>query len=231
MILDPMTGQLVTKLEGRIGPPLTFSKDGNQLTAISARKDPKEAVVAVWDTTNGNRIRVLSGHHGANEYCERVVFSPSNDRYAVTIVNAQGEGLRMKVMETQPDKEELLEVLNLAGPRLPLKFSPDGLWLAMVTAGNSVQLVPMTTGQSTPRVTLDVANVSCVAFSPNGKWLVTSGNEKAARIWNVENGVEEFRLTGHTHTVSCVAFSPDGTQLATSSLDNTVKIWQLRFDP
>lgn len=229
-ILDPKTGQLLTTLDGRIGQPVTFSRDGKQLTAISARKEPMEAVVAVWDTMSGKRIRVLSGHNGADEYCAGVVFAPSRARHTVTIMNAHGEGLRMKIMETQPDKEELHEVRNLEGQWLPLDFSPDGQWLAMVTAENSVRLLSTTGGQSTRALAAPSANVTSAAFSPDGKWLATAGQDTVTRIWDVENGVEQLTLKGHKHSVSCVAFSPDGRRLATSSFDNSIKVWELRFN-
>ncbi len=230
-IVDGETGQLLTTLEGRIGPPVTFSRDGKQLTSISASREKKEAVVAVWDTTSGKRIKILPGYNGANEYCERVVFSPSGFHHAVTILNSQGEGIKMKIMETLPHDGSVHEILTLDGAWLPLNFSPDEKCLAVITKDNVVRLLSMTSESSMRSIATSVSNVTDVTFSPNGRWLATAIQNTTVRIWNVDSGVERFILKGHKHSISCVAFSRDGMRLATSSFDNIVKIWTLTSDP
>lgn len=231
IIVDAKTGRLQTTLDGRIGEPVTFSGDGKHLTAISARKEPMEAVVAVWDAANGQKVRVLDGHNGANEFCQSVVFSPDRIRYAVTILNANEQGLRMKIMERPSDKDNSEEVLNLEGQWLPLAFSPDSQWLAMIAEDNSVKLLPMKHGQPMRGLAAPSANVTSAAFSPDGKWLATASQDTTIKLWDTKSGAETLTIKGHNHTVSCVAFSPDGKRLATASFDNTIKVWELRFAP
>lgn len=230
-IVDAGTGQFQTTLDGRIGEPVTFSVDGKHLSAISARKEPMEAVVAVWDTTNGQKVRVLNGHNGAKEFCHRVVFSPNRIRHAVTILNANEEGLRMKIMESQSDKNDSEEVLSLEGQWLPLVFSPDSQWLAIIADDNSVKLLPMNPGQPMRGLAAPSANVTSAAFSPDGKWLATASQDTTIKLWDTESGDKVLTLKGHNHSVSCVAFSPDGKRLATASFDNTIKVWELGFLP
>ncbi len=229
-IVDGETGKLLTTLEGRIGPPVTFSRDGKQLTAISASREKMEAVVAVWDTTSGKRIKVLPGYSGAGEHCERVVLSPNQLYHAVTINNSQGEGIKMKIMETLHEGS-VHENLTLEGAWLPLNFSPNGNWLALATKDNVVKLLSMTGDPSMRSIATSVSNITDVTFSPNGQWLATTSQDTTARIWDVDSGVQRFSLKGHKHSISCVVFSHDGTRLATSSFDNTVKIWTLTSDP
>jgi WD40 repeat protein len=190
-----------------------------------------EAVVAVWDAANGQKVRVLDGHNGANEFCQSVVFSPDRIRYAVTILNANEQGLRMKIMERPSDKDNSEEVLNLEGQWLPLAFSPDSQWLAMIAEDNSVKLLPMKHGQPMRGLAAPSANVTSAAFSPDGKWLATASQDTTIKLWDTKSGAETLTIKGHNHTVSCVAFSPDGKRLATASFDNTIKVWELRFAP
>ena len=233
-LVNVKTGRVQVTLDGRIGEPVTFSSDGKQLMAVCADKERKECAVTVWDTTNGKKMRVLQGHNSANEFCYQVIYSPDRTRHAVTIMNANNtereEGIRMMIMENRTDGEDPQKLVSLDGEWLPLAFNPDGTGLAILTAENSVKLLPIKDGQPMRALAAPSVDVTSAAFSPDGKWLATV-QDTTIRLWNTESGAEQLTLKGHTHSVSGVAFSRDGNRLATSSYDNTIRIWQLRFVP
>ena len=104
-------------------------------------------------------------------------------------------------------------------------FSPDGMTLALATAGR-LNLWDVETEQVITSVQ-EQMNVRFVAFSPDGFTLASASTEGTIKLWNVSTLESIATLEGHTGSVTSVAYSPDGSTLASGSWDNTVKLWDI----
>jgi WD40 repeat protein/tRNA A-37 threonylcarbamoyl transferase component Bud32 len=91
--------------------------------------------------------------------------------------------------------------------------SPDGKWIASVSADTTARFWDAATGRE--RVALKPAKdqLLCVAFHPRGRLLATGGMDAALTVHDLETGESRVaaEMGGWVHMV---AFSPDGRSLA-----------------
>ncbi len=110
-----------------------------------------------------------------------------------------------------------------------LAYSPDGRWLAAVSANQTyVRVWNALNGV----VQADLAGSgSQLAFSPDGRLLATA----SARVGGERRHLELYDLTArrafarsaaqHTALIAALAFAPDGRTVVTGSADQTIKFW------
>ena len=106
-----------------------------------------------------------------------------------------------------------------------IQLSPDGEWIAIATADNSVQVCTVG-GESE---TLSVAHddvVHALSYSPDGQRLAVAYGDGATRVWDLNTHAELFRVD-HDSAVRAVSFSSDGRRLATGSDDGAARIWDV----
>jgi len=114
-----------------------------------------------------------------------------------------------------------------SGPVYSVVFSPDGMTLASVSSGGTVQLWDLATGRQVGEPLAANSDSSFGAvLSPDGKILAGS-NAGAVQLWDVATR----RPIGHpligTSPIWPAVFSPDGKTLATGSDDGTVQLWDV----
>src|SRR5205807_8986653 len=85
------------------------------------------------------------------------------------------------------------------GKAQSVTFSPDGGLLAALSAGGTVGVWDLTTGQL--RYSLaDHPLRASIAFSPDGRQLATGNGFGIAHIWDAQTGRRPLRLDGgHIH--------------------------------
>jgi TIR domain/Eukaryotic translation initiation factor eIF2A len=116
-------------------------------------------------------------------------------------------------------------LLNGLNPKI-VEFSPDGKYMAAVSADTTLRVWDMT------RSTLIFAGKQRqsvdIKFSPDSRLLTCARVNGSLEIWQVSpaklNSIREFRA--HSQALTAIAFSPNGKYLATASRDR-VKIWSL----
>jgi WD40 repeat protein len=107
-----------------------------------------------------------------------------------------------------------LAVQDLTGP---LRYSPDGGWLAAGLLGRVVGLIDPATGRVVRSLQADLTSVG--AFSPDGKLLATDGRGGPVVLWETATGKEVRRLHSPGLSLDVTAFTPDGRTLVTMGSD------------
>ena len=103
-------------------------------------------------------------------------------------------------------------------------LSPDGHKLAVVGAGNGVELLDADTGKLLRTLATDEP-VWSLNFSPDGNRLLASGWSSEVLLWNLAAGGPPKKLKGHSLTVWSASFSPDDSTIATAGSDQTICLW------
>lgn len=155
---------------------LDYSPDGR--TLASAGEDGK---IRLWDLTNCQLIREMSGHR---EYVEAVEFSPDG-KHLVSLDKAP-KSLRV----WNPATGKLVHRLDALG--VALAFTPDGTQVA-VAAGNGktnpteVAFWNIRTGKRTRTLKVGIP-AEAIALSSDGRRMVVGGSLPGrAEFWDLEN--------------------------------------------
>jgi WD40 repeat protein len=150
-----------------------------------------------------------------------VAFSPDGKLLAT---GSYGQVTIWDLAKVQPVKV----LTNVLGAVNDLRFSPDGLWLAVgggQPAGKGdLRLYQVADWKllATMRDHDDV--VFSLAFHPKEKRLASASFDKTVRVWSVADGKLLKTFDHHSDFVYSVAYSPDGKRLVSGSKDRSVKI-------
>ncbi len=178
----------------------SFSPDAKILITASL-----EGVLAEWDASTGQRVRVLLDPDGIDDAPAPSVFS---------IVDGQE-------VEAEFRLERLSECMR-GSSLLSVCFSPDGQYFAVGAANGAVvvwntesrgELLYWLAHQSPAHP----SEVVALDISPDGQWLAAGSSEQGGtslRVWKLWEarpaiGNEAFSDGGHVCGVSSVCFSPD----------------------
>jgi WD40 repeat protein len=107
-------------------------------------------------------------------------------------------------------------------------FSPDGK--RIVSAGHTLRLVDVTTGEDVWSRPRDNYAYYAVAVRPDGNVIATGSQDTTIRLWNAANGKELKILRGHHGYVEALAFSSDGKKIISWAHDGELMLWDLSGD-
>jgi hypothetical protein len=105
---------------------------------------------------------------------------------------------------------------------LDCAFSPDGRWIAFVSApwsehfpqNSLLSIGEASTGKLRHVKAGHPGGTTAVAFSSDGKSIATGGVDRKLRIWDSSSGELTKTIGGPRHALVAVEFSPDSSMLA-----------------
>lgn len=193
---------------------VAFPHRGDWLASV----DQSGAIIS-WDLEHG-RPRLGFNYPGqpwTASYC--IAISPDASFIAVTHgVYESATGRQVADLTRIPSAD------NTYG----LVFSPDGRWLAGVTASGRIFILETRGWRLEEEIDTKGRHLISVSYSRDGRWLVTGEDQGAVRLWQTQPLREVALLGRHSARVKSVAFSPDGREVASSGDDQTICLWDVR---
>jgi WD40 repeat protein len=211
---DARTGEARAVLDnGDLVKTLAFSPDGSEV--VTARKEGLQ----VWDVASGRRLREIPS---PTPSIQAVAFHP--DGVTVAALDGSKGGI---IFNAATGKVVARLRLGASHDTNALAYSPDGRWLAGVSADQkTVCLFDARTHELSGQFSGHEDTIRFVTFSADSRRLASCGADRNVRVWQIDDGKCQV-LRGHTDEVFAVAFHPEGKRLATGGRDRAVWFWDL----
>lgn len=207
-----------------------------------------DAIIDIYDTTTGARMKRLSGHEGgvwALEYQDNILVSGSTDR-SVRIWNMdngkclhvfQGHTSTVRCLQiVQPVKVgTTVEGKDIMMPphRLIITGSRDSncrIWRLPKLGDRGVfQAGPAASDQDNPYFVraLTGHSHSVRAIAAHADTLVSGSYDGTVRVWQISTGETLHRLSGHSTKVYSVVLDHERKRCISGSMDTIVKVWSI----
>lgn len=219
----------VGTFQGPAGPAHgpSFSSDGSLVAAawpIGGKPYPLAGTgeVRIGNVATGRTVRRLSVPLPAG-----TAFSPDGKRLAVVLID--------RPMAVVVDLSSEKRVLTLGGHRSSVHdvaWSPDGRWVATVSADTTIRIWEADTGDLRFTLFGHTGPVQDADWSEDSTRLVTGSADGTAKVWEIsERGAREVLSLSARETtggIAGVAFSPDGDRVLAGGLGTrALKIWDV----
>lgn len=199
-----------------------MSADGHW--SLSASDDQ---TIRVWDTANGQTVRVLEGH---SKRVASLAVTPD-----VAWALSGGDDFDLRLWDVKRSRCE--KIIHLQGKLFSVAMSADAQRAVSSSAGTDnvigidgtvVQVWDLNKQRLLRRFDGHTSATKAVAITPDGKRVVTGSDDHTVRVWDVGSGTCVRTLEGHTHYVSCVAVSADGHRVISGGWDRTLRVWDVQ---
>jgi WD40 repeat protein len=193
-----------------------FSGDGRQLGSCD-----QGGSVVVWDVaTRSLRARFDPMADGEPRMCYGLAVAPGGRRIAAGqgLFDFEARQLRSFYDEEIPDSTTVY----------PVRFSPDGRWLARGSDGGILEIRDAGFEVVARRQDVGPPGVNALDFFPDGERLVVG--DGAGELWlYTREPLERAALLGrHQARVKAAVVSPDGRRVASASDDGRILLWDVR---
>lgn len=192
---------------------LAFSSDGSSIVSVGY-----DRTVRAWDVELGEQSWLSSFEEDESPI---VVDCGGSDLIAVGCLDGT-----VRFFEWSR-RENRKPCVVRDDPIRCLRFSPDGMRLAVGCDNGDVVVRDLSTDQDIAVLTGHTRNVLQVAFSPDGTRLATTSFDKTIRTWDLERGRQESLLTAHDSGACSVVYTADGKWLVSISEDGTIRFWSV----
>jgi serine/threonine protein kinase len=132
--------------------------------------------------------------------------------------------------ERLPNSSRLLKILkeNISDCIHSVCMSADGHYALSGSAGNTLKLWSIDTGECIRTFAGHAGNVASVCMSADGRFALSGNDDNTLKLWSIETGECIRTFTGHSECVSSVSLSADGRfALSAGSYDKTLKLWSI----
>ena len=107
-------------------------------------------------------------------------------------------------------------------PVTKVRFSPDGLHLAVGCANGAVQLWDPADGLPHTHFEGQKGTIRSLAFSPDGQVLVAGSTDRIIHAWDMQ-AKELACFHGHTAAIGFLSFAADGRRFVSGANDQTAR--------
>ncbi len=189
-----------------------WSPQGNRLATISLTD---KSMVQVWDAHTGRNL--VSFHLTA--LVSEIVWTPDGTRIVISgdkeveVVNVATQQIVLKVIPTRID---LLPVWAL---------SPDGMRIASLSGGNTVQVWDAVTGSKLKTYQSQSGRVEIIVWSPDSQSIATGSGNGTVDVWN--GTTISGTYGGNASAIGNMVWSPDGKFIAAGDAAGSMRVWQV----
>lgn len=180
----------------------------------------------LWDLQRGVSLGTIQG-------CGSTVTTFEFDESGQVILTGAEDGtITMWPCRPRHDADVLA---TTTGHTSPLKYSPDGKWLAAANNDHTVTIWNTTTWQpllpnDDSRTAHGISHrdqVNALAFSPDSTQLISVGADRSVFLTHLaDKKVQPFLDDANTASANDLAFSPQGEYVHGACSDGTVKTWE-----
>lgn len=177
---------------------VSFNADGTRLVSASA-----DFTVKVWDADAGELMVPFGGDHSHGWIVLGAMFDPSGDK-----VLSFGEDDNAIIWDAETGEQ--IWGIGAEGTMRGGVFSPDGTYVALASADNSIGLLSAETGDVLFQADAHEGGARGAVFAPTRAEFMTHGSDGKIRIWDIETQSERLTINAFGLSVFTAAYSPDG---------------------
>jgi serine/threonine protein kinase len=209
----------------------SFEIASGKIVALALDNDCKQAIVAIADAKNTNRIEIWDTTEGA---IVSTMPDRSNDILSLAVSQdgrvlvTGGIDRSLKIWNLQTKKLEKT-LSSHTGYIEAIAITPDNRILVSGSADRTIKIWDLQTGELRQTLIGHDEMVKSVAIDPNGEILVSAGVDRQIRFWRMKTGKSIAIYLGHGNSINSLTISPDGKTLASGSIDGTIELWQMPF--
>lgn len=197
---------------------IAISNDGTRLVSASS-----DQTIRLWNLQTGELLRTIQLNE-RDGVVHTVLMSPDGTRVAIA---TNRNLLQLRDLTNGRIVRTFVDSSVTEPDWLPIRFSPDGRFIATSDIDHSVKLWNATTGARIITLNGHQAPVLALAFSPDSQTLASTSADYSVQLWNLQTYQRTRTLDADTTTqptqgrpqnLGHLDFSADGRVLATSAL-------------
>ena len=195
---------------------IAFALDGNQLAAISSKRNRPNNTILLWNTHTGELLKTYSEK---NNFLLFVSIDFSAEGELITVARESHKKLHIRNFNIS----ENLAVLKGHDETVRVAvFSPDKSLLASAGSSGAIRLWDIDTGKLRTTITGHTSPVTSIALSPDGSTLATGNYDQLIQLWDLLTQQHKGTIPDvkNPYGSSVVAYSPDNTILAEGRMDS-----------
>lgn len=208
----------------RLGSPhiACFSPDGKNIAS-----DEINTTVLIWDSTNGEKLRQLTGHR---DRVREICYSPDGE---MLVTAAPGnEAAEIKIWDVATGKE-LFSLEGHTGRVNNVKFNQDATLIVTASDDKSAKSWEAKTGKLLHSFENHASEVKCALFDNDDQHVISAGINGTIGHWDPMTGqIIDSKKLPFPHNRSVMSLSPSGSQLAvavvTNGTDNNIRFFDTK---